>query len=96
MVEFMRFGVRGEREGAAVGRTAFPLDPLVTIRDMAELTVPWDVRESVDRGEGRSCRDLNALLGVCLLDVVGRTVSGGTTVTDEESKGYVLLATKGT
>jgi hypothetical protein len=84
IVEFMRFGVRGDKEAGA-GGTAFPWAPLVAVRDITELSVPSDAGVRVDRGEGCSCRDLAALLGVDLVGVAAGAGSGGTTVTDERS-----------
>ncbi len=84
MVEFMRFGVRGEKEEADEVETAFPLVPLVAVRDMAELMAPSEAGVRVERGEECSCKAFGTLLGV---DLVGVTdaVGGTTMVTDEGS-----------
>ena len=83
MVEFMRFGRRGDKVEADVAGTVFPLAPLVVVRDMAELMVPPEAGVRVDRGEGRSCKAFGTLLGVGLLGVVAGVVDGVRTVTDE-------------
>jgi hypothetical protein len=93
IVEFMRLGMRGDKEEAAGGGAAFPLAPPVVVRDMAELVVPSEARVKVDWGEGRSCEGVSALLGDGLVGVAAGTAAGGaagavstrTTVTDERS-----------
>ena len=84
MVEFMRFGIRGDKEGEDVGGTAFPLGVLAALRDMAALIVPSEAGVRVGRGEGCSCNDLGALLGGDRVGVAGAD-SLGTTVTNEGS-----------
>jgi hypothetical protein len=86
MVEFMRFGVRGDKEEVDAGGTALPLVSLVAVRAIAEFIVPSDAGVRVDRGEGRSCNDLDdALLGVDLVGAVAGVSVGGATVTGERS-----------
>jgi hypothetical protein len=85
MVEFMRFGIRGDKEGEDVGGTAFPLGVLAALRDMAALIVPLEAGVRVGRGEGCSCNDFGALLGGDRVGVAGGADSLGTTVTDEGS-----------
>lgn len=68
MVEFMRFGRReGDNEEAGAREVAFPLVPLVVVRDMAELIVPPEAGLRVDRGG--SCDGFWPLLGVDLVGV---------------------------
>ncbi len=95
MVEFMRFGRRGDKAGAEVAGAVFPLAPLVAVRDMAELMVPSEAGVRVDRGEGRSCKAFSALLGVGLLGVVTGVVDGVTAVTDESAGVIPPLASVG-
>ena len=95
MVEFMRFGRRGDKAGADVAGAVFPLAPLVVVRDMAELMVPSEAGVRVDRGEGRSCKAFSALLDVDLLGVVTGVVDGVTAVTDEGSWVIPPLASVG-
>jgi hypothetical protein len=85
MVEFMRFGGReGDNEEAGAREVAFPLVPLVVVRDMAELIVPPEAGLRVDRGEGCSCDGFWPLLGVdlvgvdlCGVDLLGLDLLGG-------------------
>jgi hypothetical protein len=89
IVEFMRFGMRGDKEEAAAGGIAFPLAPPVVVRDMAELVVPSEAGVRVDWGEGRSREGFSALLGDGLVGVAAGAAAGavsiGTTVTAERS-----------
>jgi len=79
----MRFGMRGDKEEEDVSGTAFPLAPLVVVRDMAEFMMPSEAGARVNRGEGCSCEGFDVLLGVGLVGVTAGAVSAGTTVTDE-------------
>lgn len=89
MVELARVGdvvvvvVRGDKEEVGARGAALPSAPPVGVRDMAELMVPWDAGVRVERGEDRSCRDLDALAGVGFVGVAAGAVSGETAVTEE-------------
>jgi hypothetical protein len=82
MVEFMRFGVRGDKEVGSA--SILPFTPLVAARGMAELMVPLEAGERVDRGERCSCEGLGVFVGVDLVGVVAGVVCSGT---DERSWG---------
>lgn len=88
MVEFMRFGMRGDKEAGDASGTAFPLAPLVVVRDMAEFMMPSEAGARVNRGEGCSCESFDVLPGVDLVGVAAGAVSVGTTVTDETPWGF--------
>jgi hypothetical protein len=92
MVEFMRFGMRGDKEEAEAVGTAFPLAPLVAVRDMAELMAPSEAGVRVERGDECSCKAFGTLLGVDLLGVATGVVEGTTMVTDEGSWAIPALA----
>lgn len=84
MVEFMRFGIRGDKVAGAGGAAGFGLGPLAAVRDIAELITPLEAGVRVDRGEERSCKVLDALTGVdLLLGAAAGVDSARTTVTDE-------------